>query len=129
MKGAKSLRKIKVLIPILVVLISACTYSFSGYFPSRLRKVSVHVFQNKTLMYGLENSVTEYFIDNLRKDGRFEIVSDDRAGLIIKGSVVDYEKTPFKFDSQGNIESYNITLKLELEFFLIHLIKFLNKKF
>ncbi len=102
---------------ILVILFSSCTYSFSGYFPSYLKKVSVHVFQNKTLMYGLDNTVTGYFIDELRNDGRFQLVSDDKAGMIITGSVTGFDKQPFKYDTEGNIESYNIKLTIELEFY------------
>ena len=102
---------------VLLILFTACTYSFSGYFPSYLKKVSVHVFQNKTLMYGLDNTVTGYFIDELRKDGRFQLVSDSKAGMIITGSITNYQKQPFKYDAEGNIESYNIRLTLELEFY------------
>ncbi len=100
-----------------ILVLSACTYSFSGYFPSHLKKVSVHVFQNKTMMYGLEGTVTEYFIEKIREDGRFRIVPDNQAGMIISGSVVGYKKIPFRYDEGGNIQAYNIELKLELEFF------------
>ncbi len=105
------------IIPLLTILLNACTYSFSGYFPSHLKKVSVHVFQNRTMMYGLEGTVTEYFIEKIREDGRFRIVPDDEAGMVINGSVVGYKKTPFRYDEGGNIQSYNIELRLELEFF------------
>ncbi len=108
---------IKKLIPLIALIAGACTYSFSGYFPSHLKKVSIHVFQNKTMMYGLEGTVTEYFIDKIREDGRFTIVPDNEAGMIIDGSVVGYKKAPFRYDDQGNIQSYRIELRLELEFF------------
>lgn len=114
----KVLSLTKFIIPLaLVTLFSACTYSFSGYFPLYLKKISVHVLQNKTLMYGLDNTVTGYFIDELRNDGRFQLVSDDKAGMIITGSITDYQKKPFKYDTEGNIESYNIKLTVELEFY------------
>ncbi len=116
MKGALEVKRSWFILPV-ILIISACTYSFSGYFPGYLKKVSVHVFENKTLMYGLENRVTQYFVDQMRKDGRFQLVSDEKAGMIITGSVVDYQKTPFRFDAAGNIESYNVTIKLELKFF------------
>ncbi len=101
----------------LAVLTSACVYSFSGFFPGRLRRVSVPVFQNQTLRYGLEEQVTRAFVDAIRADGRLEVVPEGQAALEIQGTVKGYDRTPFEHDDAGRVISYRITLRVEIGFY------------
>ncbi len=101
----------------LALVVTACVYSFSGFFPARLKKVWVPVFQNQSLRYGLESQVTEAFIQALRNDGRLEVVPEDRATLEIRGTIQHYERTPFEHDDAGRVLSYRVTLKAEIGFY------------
>ncbi len=97
--------------------VSACVYSFSGFFPARLKRVWVPVFQNQTLRYGLEQQVTEAFINALRTDGRLEVVSEDQAALEIRGTLEHYERTPFEHDDAGRVLSYRVVLRARIGFY------------
>jgi len=94
-----------------------CVYSFKGFYPSKLRKVVVPVFANETLRYGLEDVVTQSFINAIREDGRLTIVSEKEATMKIQGRIIDYKKEPFEYDASGNVESYRITITAAITFY------------
>jgi len=106
----------KRLIPV-ILLISACTYSFSGFFPRHLRKVFIPVFDNSTIRYGLEEVVTRTFIDAITKDGRLEVTSEENANLHIIGEIVGYKREPFEYDPTGKILTYKVTIEAKIRFF------------
>jgi hypothetical protein len=103
------------LAPILFA-VCCCTYSFTGSFPSRLRKVTVPVFDNQTLMYGIEEQATSAFIDAISEDGRLQVTSEDRAALKIVGTMTRYRKEPFEYDATGEILTYKVTLNSSIAF-------------
>ncbi len=104
-------------LPLWALGITACVYSFSGFFPGRLKRVWVPVFQNQTLRYGLDEQVTRAFVDAIRADGRLEVVPEDQATLEIRGTVKGYDRTPFEHDDAGRVISYRITLRVEIGFY------------
>ena len=102
-------------VPILFV-ICCCTYSFTGSFPSKLRRVSVPVFGNQTLMYGIEDRVTSAFIDAITEDGRLQVTSEEGAALRVTGTMTRYKKEPFEYDASGEILTYKVTLTSSIGF-------------
>lgn len=108
---------LQILIPMVMLFLWGCIYSFSGYFPSNLRKVSVPVFQNKTIQYGIEDIVTRSFIDAIREDGRLTITDPQHAALRVDGEITGYRKEPFVYDESGNVMGYKITISAHIVFF------------
>ena len=100
-----------------VFFISACTYSFSGFFPKHLRKVYIPVFSNTTIRYGLEEVVTKAFIDAITEDGRLEVTSKENANLHIIGEIVEYKREPFEYDPSGKIITYKVTIGAKIRFY------------
>jgi hypothetical protein len=106
------------LAPILII-VCCCAYSFTGSFPSNLRRVAVPVFDNQTMMYGVEEQVTSAFIDAITEDGRLQVISGDDAALRIDGAMKRYRKEPFEYDASGEILTYKVTLSADIGFFEI----------
>ncbi len=102
---------------VLALLVLGCTYSFSGFFPARLKKVTVPVFQNQSLRYGLEEQVTRAFVEAIRQDGRLAVVPEPQATLEIRGAIKGYEREPFEHDEAGRVLSYRIILRAEIGFY------------
>jgi hypothetical protein len=103
----------------LIVLACACSYSFTGSFPSGLRDATVPVFGNETLMYGVEEQVTRAFIDAMAEDGRLRVSSEEDAALRVEGTMTGYRKEPFEYDASGEILTYRVTLRALIGFFEI----------
>ncbi len=101
----------------IVLVIGGCIYSFSGFFPSRLRNVTVTVFENKTIQYGIEDEVTSAFINAIKEDGRLTIVPPEKAAMRIDGKVTGYRKEPFVYDENGNVTGYKVTVTAQIVFF------------
>ncbi len=101
----------------LFVATSGCIYSFSGFFPSRLKDVTVTVFKNRTIQYGIEDQVTEAFIEAIKNDGRLTIVDPEKAAMRIDGEITGYRKDPFIYDESGNVTGYKVTVTANITFF------------
>jgi len=102
---------------VFLFLLSGCVYSFSGYFPSRLKKVYVENFKNSTARYGIEDILVEKFEELIRKDGRLMIVSLKEAKLIVRGEVLSYKREPFEYDASGNIKTYKVVISAKVSFY------------
>ncbi len=109
--------KIARLLILLSLPFTACVYSFSGFFPAGLKKVTVPVFKNKTIQYGIEDIITQSFIEAIRNDGRLTITDPQHAGLRIDGEVTGYRKEPFVYDENGNVTGYKVTVTTHIVFF------------
>ncbi len=98
------------LLPVLFIAIS-CIYTFTGGYPSHLRKVYIMHVKNRSTRQDLTLTIENLFIQNLEKDGRLSITSRDKAGLIIIPVIEDIKKTPTEFTENGEITVYSITTK------------------
>lgn len=100
----------------LFIFFTSCTYSFHGFFPKEFKKVGVQVFENESIKYGIEISVTQNFIKGFEEDRRVEIVEAEKANILIKGKIKDFIKSPHSFDQRGGVSEYKITITVEIEF-------------
>ena len=107
----------KVAFAVTVFFLFSCVFSFSGFFPKELRRVEIPVFENKTLRYGLEVYVTDAFMEAVEKDGRLEVAPKGEGALIVEGTITDYSREPFEYDSEGNVKTYKVTVKAEIGFY------------
>lgn len=100
----------------LFIFFISCIYSFHGFFPKELKKVGVEVFENESIKYGIEISVTQNFIKGFEDDRRLEVVEARKSNLLVKGKIKDFVKTAHSFDEKGRISEYKITITAEIEF-------------
>ncbi len=94
----------------------ACTYSFGGFLPGRLKSAFVEELENTTPRQGLQTLVREELLRAIREDGRLRLVGKSEAGLLIRGEVGGYDKRPEEYDQSGKILSYRVTLRVKLTF-------------
>ncbi|MFA5858116.1 MAG: LPS assembly lipoprotein LptE [Elusimicrobiota bacterium] len=66
--------------------------------PSYIKKVAIPMFTNKTVTYGLEEALTLRVKEEFYRDGRMEVVDEQKADAIIIGDITRYILEPLTYD-------------------------------
>ncbi len=73
------------------------------------------MFENTTIKYGIEQTVTEKIINQFVRDNRLKVYSDKKkAASILLGKITAYNNNPFSYDEKENVKDYKIEVSLEL---------------
>ncbi|MCK4235001.1 LptE family protein [candidate division WOR-3 bacterium] len=104
-------------IPVLLLFLnSCCTYSFSG-ISTGIKSISIPIFDNESLKYGLEDTFTKAVTDAFIEDNRLKIVDEKTADAILFVTINTFERTPYSYDESENVKEYKIkiTAKINLQ--------------
>ncbi len=79
-----------------IIFLSGCSYKLIP-ISSVSSKIAIPIFSNQTFKYGLEETLTNSVINEFISDGRFQVVGEKEADVILRGEIVQYLKeTPSK---------------------------------
>ncbi|MDO9577501.1 MAG: LPS assembly lipoprotein LptE [Candidatus Cloacimonadales bacterium] len=103
-----------VIIIIVLMVLSACTYSvYSSGFP-HLKTISIKSFQNKTTEYNLEEDVFNKLSEKFSSDGRLSIVTIS-PDCLIEGEILDYSNDVLSF-AGSTVDEYNVQILFSVTF-------------
>jgi len=74
-----------------VISLSGCSYKLIPFSPVS-SKIAIPIFSNQTFKYGLEGTLTDSVIKEFVSDGRFQVVGEKEADVILGGKIVRYLK-------------------------------------
>lgn len=95
------------------LLIPSCGYGFGARLPDGVESLEVPVFENATLLRGLEFELTSALTDELKsRTGATLVTSGGDARL--HGTIVNYEKVPV-YESAGEVLAGRITVVTAFE--------------
>lgn len=97
----------------LLIFDSSCTYSFSG-ISTGIKSVSIPVFENESLKYGLEDTFTKAVTDAFIEDNRLKISDKATADAILLVTIKSYERTPYSYDEAENVKEYKIKISTDV---------------
>jgi len=97
----------------LLLLYSCCTYSFSG-ISSGIKSISIPVFENESLRYGLEDTFTRSVTDAFIEDNRLKIADEKSADAILIVTIKTFERTPYSYDESENVKEYKINISASI---------------
>ena len=98
---------------VLLLLYSCCTYSFSG-ISSGIKSISIPVFGNESLRYGLEDTFTRLVTDAFIEDNRLKIADEKSADAILIVTIKTFERTPYSYDESENVKEYKINISASI---------------
>ncbi|MGD0278955.1 MAG: LptE family protein [Smithella sp.] len=102
------------------VLLFGCGYTFSPqgkYIENRIQRVYVKSFDNKTAQAEVENYFRTAFINQFVQNSRFKIVNNEEsADAIVKGTVLNLNRTPLSYLQNGLTAEERATIILEVTF-------------
>ena len=78
-----------------IAAIAGCEVSTRGGLPAHVRTVEVHVFENRTMNYGLEGRLTRSVIEAIHREPSVRIVNTG-GEAIIAGEIVDVKRVPIR---------------------------------
>jgi hypothetical protein len=104
-----------------------CGYTTKSSLPSNLRVVTVEPFENeinystakerKTYFPLLEVKVRDEVINRFQFDGNLKIGQAEDADLILKGTLLDYQREPLRYADNDTVEEYRVKVIVSLELF------------
>jgi hypothetical protein len=109
------------------VLIAGCGYTTRSSLPGHLKTIHIAHIDNK-IVYTSATSREVYFpllevdarnaiIDRFQFDGNLRVVNEDDADLVLKGSLLSYERHGLRFSSSDVAEEYRVQVVVSLEMF------------
>ncbi len=98
-----------------LILLAGCSYSvYTSEYP-HLKTIHVYPFENKTTEFVLAQDLQNSLVNAFMKDGRLKI-NTQSPDSDLKGSILDYQKKIYSYDTSGNIQEYQIQVLFSLEF-------------
>ena len=105
---------ISVMIMLLGLLVTGCSYSVYSNSLPHLKTVAIEQFENKSDQFELEEELWNFLNSEFSSDGRLRVVSLS-PDCILQGMIMDYSRKIDTYDETG-IEEYNIKILFRLTF-------------
>jgi hypothetical protein len=113
----RSKRILIICILVLGLLPSSCGYHFTpvgGIVPPSAKTIAIPVFINGTMEPYVDVEVTKAVVEEFLADGRLAVVSVETADLVLKGRVTRFELTPASYTADSHVQSYNVSIGVNL---------------
>ena len=103
------------LLSLIFIVNSGCSvYTFNPRGKSDVTNISIEPFENETNEFGLADRLTELVIDAFITDGTLKIVPVDNSEAYLVGILTGYQRLPYKFDENDQVEEYRILLDVQI---------------
>lgn len=106
------------LIFLVALLAGGCGYHLVGKetsLPPHLKTMVIPLFGNSTQEPELQRDLTSIIRESFINDGRLKIVGENKADLLMKGVLFQYELRPISFDRQDIAVEYWVILGVDIE--------------
>ncbi|MCS7244994.1 MAG: hypothetical protein N2504_04190 [candidate division WOR-3 bacterium] len=112
----------------IIVILSSCIYSLTGFFPREYKDVAVYEIENKTDYLQLTNISKIAFEEYVLNEPRLNLKDRQSANILVKIYISNYSREPEKYDQSGNIISYKYSAYIEIEFLKKDTTKVLDRR-
>ena len=100
----------------LILSIAGCYYTFTPNLPPGIKSVAIPIFENDTLHYGLETTLTSQVIDEFIKDGNLAVKGASKADSILHGRIINYVQEAAAYDVSESVSRYRISITVNVSF-------------
>ena len=105
--------------------LNGCGYSTHSNLPAHLHTIYVQPFKNKVDLTMetqrnvyfplLEVKVRNAVIDRFQFDGSLKIAKEEKADLILKGTLTNYQRDPLRYTDNNDVLEYRVKVFVSLE--------------
>jgi hypothetical protein len=100
---------------ILLVCLAGCgVYSFNPKGKSTIKTIGIDPFENKTGEFAFADRLSETLTEAFIRDGSLKVVPAANADAELIGVLTRYERVPFKFTSEDQVEQYKLILEFDI---------------
>lgn len=96
--------------------VSGCGYSFSARTNPHIQTIAVPIFENKTLEKGIEQQLADGITDAFLADKKLRVVEEKDADSVILGSIEHYQRTPYSYDRDQNVQEYKVEIIMRVAY-------------
>ncbi|NIA14674.1 MAG: hypothetical protein GWP08_11390 [Nitrospiraceae bacterium] len=89
-----------------VVAAAGCGYTTRSTLDPKYQTIAVSAFHSLSKEYGLQAALTTAVIRQFVNDGRLEVVTPDRADLLLEGVLLDYRLKGLTFDQDDEVTQF-----------------------
>ena len=90
----------------LMALAAGCGYTTRSSLDPKYQTIAVAPFQNYSKEYGLQAALTNAVIRKFVADGRLQVVSEDKADLLLEGVILDYTLKGLIYEKKDEVLQY-----------------------
>jgi len=101
---------------LMLTALSGCGYTLSSVIPGYIRTLSVPIFQNSTVEFGIAEDVTRALQDAFLANGRLTTAGEKQADSVLRGTVLLYRNQVFGYTQQERATSYEVVLTVRVLF-------------
>lgn len=97
-----------VLLPLafLVLTVCGCGYTTHSSLDAKYQTIFVSAFQNTSREYDVQAPLTTAIIRKFVNDGRLQVVTQDKADLILEGVIHKYMLKPLTYDKKDEVTQF-----------------------
>ena len=100
------------------LLLSSCGYHLVGYgsaLPSHIRTIAIPVFKNASFEPNIHRDATDAVRRAFVSDSRLRVVNTNKADLLMRGTLTDYQLRAVSFSAADAVEEYIVRLGVQVE--------------
>lgn len=100
---------------ILVIAVASCSpYTFNPKGKSSFTSIAVERFENNTAEHEISDRMTDLIIDAFIADGNLKVVSTENAEVLLIGTLTSYDRRPFDYDENDQVQSYSVEMAFDI---------------
>jgi len=113
---------------IALMAVSCGYYSFKGALPSEIKTIAIPIFDNKTSDPNVRADLTDLLSEAFISDNSLSIVDEDKADLILTGSINAIHIKPFIVQAGENVSENQVIVNVHVKCRNTHTSKVLFEK-
>ncbi len=90
-------------------------YSLAGSIPPHIKSVAIPLVENHTAEFGMAEAVTDNLRDKFIAENILQVVPENRADSILRGTITRVTDTPYTFKTGEAVTEYRFTVTMKLE--------------
>lgn len=95
---------------------AGCGYSLSARTNPHIATIAVPVFENTALEKGIEIALTDAVTNAFLADKKLRVVGEKDADSVLKGTLERYDRLPFSYDRDKNVQEYKVEIALHVTY-------------
>jgi len=91
---------------LVLVALSGCGYTTHSSLDAKYQTIFVSAFQNTSREYDMQAPLTTAVIRKFINDGRLQVVTQDKADLVLDGVIQKYVRKPLTYDKKDEVTQF-----------------------
>lgn len=92
-------------------------YSFTGAIPPHIKSISIPLFINETVEFGIAEAVTDQVTEVFIQENILKVRSADGSDSVLRGTIKRVSDSPYTYSEAEEVIDYRLTIEVVVEWF------------